>query len=318
VAHAKARLNEFGRRLLVDRVLRHGWTAVTAAEASGVSRATAYKWVRRFEAEGPLGLADRSSRPLRSPRRTEARLERRVVRLRRRHKLGPERLSGRLGMPRSTCYAVLRRHGLHRLDWLDRPTGRVVRRYERERPGELVHVDVKKLGRIPPGGGHKIHGRAARPNCKRGLGYDYIHSCVDDHSRLAYCEVLPDEQGTTCAAFLGRAGRFFASYGIAIERVMTDNAFAYRHSHAFRAAAEQLGARQVFIRPHRPQTNGKVERFNRTLLEEWAYVRPYSTNAQRVRLLPTWLHLYNHHRTHAALGGCSPVERVNNLPGRYS
>jgi transposase InsO family protein len=317
VAHAKARLNEFGRRLLVERVVVHGWTVVTAAEASGVSRATAYKWLRRFEAEGPLGLADRSSRPLRSPRRTAARLERRVVQLRRRQKLGPERLSGRLGMPRSTCYAVLRRHGLHRLDWLDRPTGRVVRRYERERPGELVHVDVKKLGRIPPGGGHKIHGRAARPHWKRGLGYDYIHSCVDDHSRLAYSEVLPDEQGTTCAAFLLRAGRFFAGYGIAIERVMTDNAFAYRHSRAFRAAAEELGARQVFIRPHRPQTNGKVERFNRTLLEEWAYVRPYTSNEQRVRLLPTWLHLYNHHRTHAALGGRSPVERVNNLSGHY-
>jgi len=170
VAHAKARLNEFGRRLLVERVVVHGWTVVTAAEASGVSRATAYKWVRRFEAEGVTGLADRSSRPHRSPRRTPARLERRVANLRRRHKLGPQRLSSRLGLPRSTCYAVLRRQGLERLDWLDRPTGRVVRRYERERPGELVHVDVKKLGRIPPGGGHKIHGRAARPSRKRGLG----------------------------------------------------------------------------------------------------------------------------------------------------
>jgi transposase InsO family protein len=318
VAHAKARLNEFGRRLLVDRVLRQGWSVVTAAEASGVSRATAYKWVRRFEAQGLTGLADRSSRPLRSPRRTPARLERRVATLRRRHKLGPQRLSGRLGLPRSTCYAVLRRQGLHRLDWLDRPTGRIVRRYERERPGELVHVDVKKLGRIPPGGGHRIHGRAARPDRRRGLGYDYIHSCVDDHSRLAYSEILPDEQGATCAAFLRRAGRFFAGYGIAIERVMTDNAFAYRRSRAFHAAAKELGARQVFIRPHRPETNGKVERFNRTLLDEWAYVRPYTTNAQRARLLPTWLHLYNHHRTHTALGGRSPVERVNNLPGRYS
>jgi transposase InsO family protein len=318
VAHAKARLNEFGRRLLVDRVQRQGWSVVTAAEASGVSRATAYKWVRRFEEEGPLGLADRSSRPLSSPHRTARRLERRIAALRRRDKLGPERLSARLGLPRSTCYAVLRRQGLHRLDWLDRPTGRMVRRYERERPGELVHVDVKKLGRIPPGGGHKIHGRTARPSWKRGLGYDYIHSCVDDHSRLAYSEVLDDEQGATCAAFLRRAGRFFAGYGISVERVMTDNAFAYRHSRAFRAAVGDLGARQVFIRPHHPETNGKVERFNRTLLEEWAYVRPYTTNDQRTCLLPTWLHLYNHHRTHAALAGRSPAERVNNLPGRYS
>jgi transposase InsO family protein len=318
VAHAKARLNEFGRRLLVERVVRHGWTVVTAAEASGVSRATAYKWVRRFEAEGVTGLADRSSRPHRSPRRTAARLERRVATLRRREKLGPQRLSSRLGLPRSTCYAVLCRQGLHRLDWLDRPTGRVVRRYERERPGELVHVDVKKLGRIPPGGGHKVHGRGARPNWKRGLGYDYIHSCVDDHSRLAYSEILADEQGTTCAAFLLRAARFFADYGVAIERVMTDNAFAYRHSRAFRDAVAQLGARHILIRPHHPETNGKVERFNRTLLEEWAYVRPYTSNAQRVRLLPAWLHLYNHHRTHTALGGRSPAQRVNNLPGRYT
>src|SRR5258708_12619182 len=201
-------------------------------------------WVGRYEAEGPPGLVDRSSRPLRSPRRTEARLERRVVRLRRRHKLGPERLSGRVGMPRSTCYAVLRRHGLHRLDWLDRPTGRVVRRYERERPGELVHVDVKKLGRIPPGGGHKIHGRAARPNCKRGLGYDYIHSCVDDHSRLAYSEILPNEQGATCAAFLRRAGRFFATYGISIHRAMTNTAFPYPHPHAFLPPPPDLAAPQ--------------------------------------------------------------------------
>ena len=212
---------------------------------------------------------------------------------------------------------MLRRAGLQRLDWLDRPTGRVIRRYERERPGELVHVDVKKLGPIPPGGGHKVHGRAARPNWKRGLGYDYVHSCVDDNSRLAYSEILADEQGTTCAAFLSRAGAFFAENGVSIERVMTDNAFAYRHSHAFRDATAALGARQVFIRPHHPETNGKVERFNRTLLEEWAYVRPYTSNDQRARLLPGWLHLYNHHRTHSALGGRSPIERVNNLSGCY-
>jgi hypothetical protein len=193
----------------------------------------------------------------------------------------------------------------------------VVRRYERERPRELVRVEVKKLGRIPPGGGHKVHGRVARPNWKRGLGYHYIHSCVDDHSRLAYSEILADEQGATCAGFLLRAGRFFASYGIAIERDTTDNAFAYRHSRAFRAALAEQGARQILTRPHHPETNGKVERFNRTLLEEWAYVRSYTSNAQRIRLLPARLHLYNHHRTHTALGGRSPAERVNNLPGRY-
>lgn len=319
MAHRTARLNEFGRRLLAERVLVEGWTVVTAAEAAGVSRATAYKWIRRFEELGAEGLRDRSSRPRRSPRRTPARIEARIVRLRQRRKHGPHRLGLILGLPRSTCYAVLRRRGLHRLDWMDRPTGRVIRRYEYERPGELVHVDVKKLGRIPPGGGHKVHGREARPDRKRErLGYDFIHSCVDDHSRLAYSEILADEQGETCAGFLLRAGAFFAAHGVAVERVLTDNAFAYRHSKAFRAAVSHLGARQVFTRPHRPQTNGKVERFNRILLEEWAYVRPYAGNGQRARLLPGWLHLYNHHRSHTALGGRSPIERVNNLPGRYS
>jgi transposase InsO family protein len=317
VAHAKARLNPFGRRLLVERVLVHGWTVVTAAEASGVSRATAYKWVRRFEEEGVEGLADRGTRPHRSPRRTPPRIERRIVQLRTRHKLGPRRIGSRLGIPGSTCYAVLRRRRLQHLGWIDRPSGRVIRRYERERPGELVHVDVKKLGRIPAGGGHKIHGRVGRKP-KSGLGYDFIHSCVDDHSRLAYSEVLANEQGATCAAFLRRAGAFFAAHSIAIERVMTDNAFAYRYSMEFREVVSQLGAQQVFIRPHRPQTNGKVERFNRTLLEEWAYVRPYTANEQRSRLLPQWLHLYNHHRSHAALGGRSPIERVNKLPGHYT
>lgn len=318
MAHAKARLNEFGRRLLAERVLVEGWTVVTAAEAAGVSRATAYKWIRRFEEFGAEGLGDRSSRPRRSPRRTPARIEAHIVRLRRHRKHGPHRLGLLLGLPRSTCYAVLRRRGLHRLDWMDRPTGRVIRRYEYERPGQLVHVDVKKLGRIPPGGGHKIHGRQERPNWKRGLGYEFIHSCVDDHSRLAYSEILADEQGETCAGFLRRAGAFFAAHGITVERVLTDNAFAYRHSKAFRAALGELGVRQAFTRPHHPQTNGKVERFNRILLEEWAYVRPYTGNEQRARLLPAWLHLYNHHRSHTALGGRSPIERVNNLPGRYS
>ena len=318
MAHARARLNEFGRQLLVRRIRVEGWSAATAAEACGVSRATAYKWLRRFDEGGPGALRDRSSRPLRSPRRTPPDLEARILRLRRRRKLGPVRLGLRLGLPASTCYVVLRRHRLHHLAWLDRPTGRVIRRYEREAPGDLVHVDVKKLGRIPEGGGHKVYGRQVQHHGRRGLGFDFIHSCIDDHSRLAYSEVLPDELGSTCAGFLGRAGAFFAAHGVAIQRVMTDNAFAYRNSLDFRRAVAELGARQVFTRPYRPQTNGKVERFNRILLEEWAYVRPYRSNAARVRLLPSWLHLYNHHRSHTALGGRSPIERVNNLPGRYN
>jgi transposase InsO family protein len=309
-------LTEFGRALLVGRVLGMGWSAATAAEAAGVSRATAYKWVRRFLDEGPGGLRDRSSRP-RTIHRTAADVASRMVELRRSRKLGPHRLAALLGVARSTCYAVLRREGLHRLDWLDRPTGLVIRRYERERPGELVHVDVKKLGRIPDGGGHRIRGRGTWSH-STGLGYDYVHACVDDHSRFAYAEILSDERGDTCAAFFRRAAAVFAEHGIHVERVLTDNARNYRDSRAFRSAVLHRGASQRFTRPYRPQTNGKVERFNRTLLDEWAYVRAYESNAERAALLPGWLHLYNHHRSHTALEGRSPAERVNNLPGNYT
>jgi transposase InsO family protein len=201
---------------------------------------------------------------------------------------------------------------------MDRPTGEPIRRYERAAPGELVHVDVKKLARIPPGGGHRVLGRAAARPDHRGLGYDFVHAAVDDHSRLAYAEVHPDEAGPTCAAFLQRAGAFFAEHGVAVQEVMTDNAKAYRLAKVFRAAMVELGAIHVFTRPYRPQTNGKAERFNRTLLEEWAYVRPYRSNEARTALLDRWLHMYNHHRSPTALGGRSPVDRLNNLSGNYS
>lgn len=315
--HRSPRLNFFGRRLLVERVLGQGWSAATAAEAAGVSRATVYKWLRRYQEEGEQGLHDRSSRP-HVVHQLRPEQEEPILRLRRDRKLGPHRLAALTGCPRSTCYRVLVRHGLHRLDWLDRPTGRRIRRYEYEAAGELVHVDVKKLGRIPDGGGHLVHGRQARPARKRGLGYDYVHSMVDDHSRLAYSEILPDEKVSSCAAFLRRAGQFFADHGIAIQRVMTDNAFAYRHGADFQAALAELGARRKLIPPYRPQVNGKVERFNRTLLEEWAYVSPYTCNQERVDLLQDWLHMYNCHRAHTSLGGLPPIARVNDLCGNYS
>jgi transposase InsO family protein len=316
--HGRPRLSVYGRALLVRRVREEGWRPAQAAEALGVSRATAYKWLRRFEAEGWGGLSDRSCRPRRSPRAVSATVEGLLLGLRRSDKLGPHRLAACTGVPRSTCYAVLRRHGLHRLDWMDRPTGEVIRRYERDRPGELVHVDIKKLGRIPDGGGHRVVGRAARPRWgKAGVGYAFVHACVDDHSRLAYAEVLDDETAATCAAFIRRAGAFFAEHGVQVERVLTDNGPGYR-SHVFRRAVAELGAVARRTRPYRPQTNGKVERFNRTLLEEWAYVRPYTSEQERLSLLPAWLHRYNYHRSHTALGGRSPVERVNNLPGNYT
>ena len=316
--HPRPRLSPYGRFVLVTRVRHEGWSVAAAAEASRVSRATGHKWVRRFDEEGHDGLRDRSCRPHSSPRRLKPAKEAPILRLRRESKLGPHRLAACTGNPRSTCYRVLRRDGLHRLDWLDRPTGRLIRRYEYEAPGELFHVDVKKLSRIPPGGGHRVHGREVRAHRRRGSGYDYIHSMVDDHSRLAYSEVLPDEQGASCAAFLRRAGRFFADHGIEIERVMTDNALAYCRSRDFQAALNEMGARHRLIPRYRPQLNGKVERFNRTLLDEWGYVRPYDGNDERVALLGDWLHRYNYHRAHTSLAGLAPISRVNDVCGNYS
>jgi transposase InsO family protein len=315
VSHPKAVLTPIGRLTLVARI-GQGRPAAHVAGEMGVSRATAYKWWHRYVEEGQAGLIDRSSRPLRSPRRTPARVERQIETLRRRTKLGPVRIAIRLHMPASTVHRVLVRRQLNRLAWMDRPTGRVIRRYEHEHPGDLIHVDVKKLGRIPPGGGWRIHGRLGPQH--PSVGYDYIHSAIDDHSRLAYSEICADERGATAAAFWTRATAFFAAHGITVQRVLTDNAFAYRNSVAFRTAVSGSGAVQRFTQPRRPQTNGKVERFNRTLLEEWAYVRPYTSNQRRTKALTAWLHIYNHHRAHASLGLLPPISRVNNVSGHYS
>ncbi|MGE7389889.1 IS481 family transposase [Streptomyces sp. NPDC004126] len=315
--HRNARLTVFGRRLLVERVCSGRPVAHVAAEM-GISRATAHKWIRRWRTEGEAGLHDRSSRPLTTPHRTASAMEDRVCELRRTRKLGPARIGPILGLHTSTVHRILTRRRLNRLAWIDRPTGVVIRRYERERPGELIHVDVKKLGRIPDGGGHKTNGRqAGRPI--RGMGFDYVHSAVDDHSRLAYSEIHPDEKVATCAGFLTRAAAFFQAQGIdRIERVLTDNAWAYRKGLAWKAALAELGATGKLTQAYRPQTNGKVERFNRTLLDEWAYLRPYTSNTERTAALADFLHTYNHHRCHTALNGNPPISRVNNAPGQYS
>jgi transposase InsO family protein len=313
--HAKARLTVLGRRLLIQRVLEEGWPVVRAAEAQGVSAATAYKWVRRFKAEGPAGLADRSSRPHRTPTRLPHAREQAILACRGRCRVGPHRIAAQLGEARSTVWAVLHRYGVPRLADLDRPTGQPVRRYVRQHPGELVHVDVKKLGRIPDGGGHRVHGRATSTPRSNGQGYDYLHAMIDDRSRIAYVEVLTDEQGDTAAAFFRRGLAWFAARGVTVQRVLTDNAFNWQ-AHAAQAA---LGtARHLRTRPYRPQTNGKVERFNRTLLAEWAYARPYASNTARLETLADWVHTYNHHRPHTALGGHSPMHILNNLPGNYT
>jgi transposase InsO family protein len=300
--------------MLVERIEGGRPVAHVAAEM-GVSRPTAYKWWRRFQQDGVEGLVDRSSRPHHSPRRTPARTEQRIVALRQRHKLGPARIGPRLGVPPSTVHRVLQRRGMNRLAWMDRPTGRIIRRYERDAPGDLLHIDVKKLGRIPPGGGWRIHGKGLDGYHGRSqVGYAYVHSAVDDHTRLAYSEILVNEGERTCTEFTQRAIAWFAELGVEVREVLTDNGNGYRS----RAFANALGdVLHRFCRPRRPQTNGKVERFNRTLLDEWAYVRAYSSDAQRTRALDRWLHIYNHHRCHTALGGLPPITRVKNVPGHY-
>jgi transposase InsO family protein len=314
--HANAPLTERGRLILVERIATGRPLAHVAAEM-GVSRKTADRWWRRFCEEGEDGLADRSSRPTRCPHKTPASVERRIVALRRTRKLGPARISSIVGVPASTVHRVLCRHGLNRLSWMDRPTGQVIRRIHTDRPGELVHVDVKKLGRIPAGGGWRGRGESVANHATghARVGYDFIHSAIDAHTRLAFSEVHADERGETCAGFLTRALEHFKEVGFPVERVMTDNAKNYVRSAAFQAA---LGGRvHTRIRPRRPQTNGKAERFNRTLLEEWAYVRKYSSNSQRTRALDRFLHTYNHHRGHTSLGGRTPIEATN-LTGHHN
>ena len=310
--HRRAKLTPFGRLLIVQRVQEMGWSVVSAADAAGVSRATAHKWVRRYREQGPAGLEDRTSAPRRCPHALPPRTVRRVLRARRRLKRGPHHLGATLGMPRSTIYGVLRRAGLSRLDHTDRPTGAPLR-YEKDRPGELLHVDVKKLGRIPDGGGWRVLGRSTstrRAKGERRIGYDFLHACIDDHSRVAYVEVHPDERGETCAAFLGRAAGFYAERGVRVRAVMTDNALTYVRSQAFLDAMTAVGAYHQRIPPYRPRANGKVERFNRTLAEEWAYVRLYTSNGQRLAMLPRWVRFYNERRPHTALGGLPPVTRL--------
>jgi len=313
--HGNARLTPVGRLTLVMRI-ESGRPVAHAAAEMGISRATAYKWWRRWQMEGLAGLADRSSRPRRSPRRTAAEVEAAIGQLRQELKLGPVRIGWRLGVPASTVHRVLVRLGLNRLCWLDRPTGRVIRRITTNRCGELVHMDVKKLGRIPDGGGWRVLGLATANGSRqhRGLGYGYLHTALDGHSRLAYTELLGDERAETTAQFWSRADRFFAAHGITVEAVLTDNGPNYR-SHVLASALDDIEHR--FTRPYRPQTNGKVERFHRTLADEWAYVRPYNSEAERTEALDTWLHTYNHHRHHSALGG-PPVTRVDNVPGQHT
>ena len=294
MSHRNAPLSELGRLRLARCVVDHGWPLRRAAERFQVTVPTAARWAQRYRERDPdldplVAMFDRSSRPNRSPRQTRAKTERRIVHLRRTRGWGPARIGHRLGINPSTVHRVLVRRGCPRLTDVDLATRRELRkqvvRYERARPGELVHVDIKKLGRIPDGGGHRMHGRPAqarlrasgwarltRPNVTPGYGY--VHTAIDDHSRLAYSEVLADEQGPTAAAFFARALAFFAAHGVIVERVLTDNGSCYC-SKAWKKTCNDLGVTIKKTKPYRPQTNGKVERFHRTMLVEWAYARPY-------------------------------------------
>jgi transposase InsO family protein len=309
---------------MVACVLEKGWSIEATAERFQVDAKTVRKWRDRFRLEGLAGLQDRSSRPRRSPKRTPRSCRRRVIELRRKRRWGADHIAHELGIAPSTAQAILTAAGLGRLDRGDRATASRPRpeRYERERPGELVHVDVKKIAAVPSGGGWRMHGRPKSHHRRTMAGYRYIHTALDDRSRLAYSEVLDDEQAETAAAFWVRAVLWFALRGVAVERVLTDNGSCYR-SRVWAAVCERTSVTHKRTRPYRPQTNGKVERFHRILLEEWAYIRDWTSETERVVGYDRFMHFYNQHRSHGALGWLSPMATLtrclrDNVPGEHS
>lgn len=329
MSHANAALTPRARLRLAILIVEGGWTCAAASKMFMVSPRTAAKWAQRYRAEGAKGMADRSSRPRRSPAKTPPHTVRAIVRLRWRHRLGPVQIASQLAMPASTVHAVLVRCRISRLSRIDRVTGEPLRRYEHDHPGSLIHVDVTKFGNIPDGGGHRFTGRQQGERNKRataGLprGQDYkprtgkafLHTVIDDHSRVAYAEIHSDEKATTAARVLHRATAWFAHRGVTVERVLSDNGACYR-SIAWRDACAELGITHKRTRPYRPQTNGKAERFHRTLADGWAYARFYDSDTARRNALPGWLHFYNHHRAHSAIGGLPPISRLTNLPGHH-
>ena len=317
MAHPSARLTVFSRQLLVKRVVVDGWPTATVAEQLGISRATAYKWVRRYRADGLPGLEDRSCRPYRSPRRSSEAVTAAIISARARRRYGPARLAPLTGYPRSTIYGVLRRAGLNRLGDTDRVTAAPVR-YVACHPGALVHQDHKKLGRVPDGGGWRVLGRENAPRRDRGrVGYDHLEVFVDDASRYAVVVPVADERAETASWAVELAVARFAEVGIRIERMLTDNGSSYR-SHAYGDTLARHEIRHKRTRPFRPQTNGKAERFIQTLLNEWAYARPYRSNGDRLRALRRFVDFYNHGRPHTAIGGLVPLAAVNNVPEHHT
>lgn len=329
MSHANAALTPRARLRLARLIVDEGWPPSAAAKMFMVSTVTARKWATRFRSEGPAGMSDRSSRPRSMPSKTPSTVVKQIVEARWRRRLGPVQIAGELGLPASTVHAVLKRCRINRLSTIDRVTAEPIRRYEHDHPGALLHVDVTKFGRIPDGGGHRFVGRqqGARnkletPGLPRGTDYKprtgtgYFHTVIDDHSRVAYVEEHNDERAETAVGVLTRAVAFFADHGVSVERVLSDNGSCYR-SFAWRDACASLGITPKRTRPYRPQTNGKIERFHRTLADGWAYARFYSSETERRDALPDWIHFYNHHRRHSAIGA-PPISRLNNLPGHHT
>jgi transposase InsO family protein len=330
VSHANAALTPRARLRLAKLIVEDGWPVSAAAKMFMVSVPTARKWAARFRSEGPAGMVDRSSRPRSCPHRTSEAVKRRIIALRWRRRLGPVQIGGQLGLAPSTVHAVLVRCRLNRLSHIDRVTGEPIRRYEHPHPGSMIHVDVTKFANIPDGGGHRFVGRqqgranaiatATRtgersPTYRPVIGTAFVHTVIDDHSRLAYAEICADEKAATAIGVLQRAVAWFADHGVTVERVLSDNGSCYR-AHAWTQACAELAITPKRTRPYRPQTNGKIERFHRTLADGWAYARHYSSETERRSALPDWIHSYNHHRTHSAIGG-PPISRINNLPGHH-
>jgi transposase InsO family protein len=330
VSHVNAALTPRARLRLARLIVEQGWPVARAAERFQVSWPTAKRWVDRYRLGGPAAMADRSSRPQHSPRATPAPTVRKIVHLRWKQRLGPVAIADRVGCAPSTVHRVLVRCRINRLAQLDRATGEPVRRYEHPAPGELLHVDVKKLGNIPDGGGWRFVGRAqgerhraataGKPRSRYRnpqMGTAFVHTVLDDHSRLAYAEIHDDETAATAVAVLRRAVAWFAARDVAVRRVLSDNGSPYR-SRLWRQACTDLGITPKWTRPYRPQTNGKIERFHRTLAAGWAFRRLYAGESQRRKALPSWIHEYNHHRPHTAIGGRPPISRLTNLSDQYS
>lgn len=330
MSHANAALTPRARLRLAQLVVDHGWPIARAAERYDVSWPTAKRWADRYRSAGAVGMGDRSCRPHRIANRTPAPVVRKIVHLRWKQRLGPVEIGAKLQMPASTVHAVLVRCRINKLWHIDRATGEPIRRYEHDHPGSLLHVDVKKLGNVPDGGGWRYVGRAqgtrnrhATPgkprNANRGpkMGTAYVHTVLDDHSRVAYAEIHDDETTATATAVLRRAVAWFADRGVTIERVLSDNGSCYR-SRLWAQTCAELGITPKKTRPYRPQTNGKIERFHRTLGAGWAFRRLYTSETARRAALPAWLHEYNHHRPHTATRKLPPITRLTNLTGHYT